>query len=269
MLGNSGLHDLYLGEFNIAKTRTQEGLTILLARLESDDEQVLNAYNNMGLVLACQGEYKRGLDFLGRAEEILRINPEKYPTKSLLLNANYGRNYYCMGEYEESEKRLDVALAEATEMDSLVWKIVLHQAYASLFCRKLEYSTAEEHLRLSAEGIEELGSSSLLQITALQAYRLGRLTFSQGNFKDSMKHFQKAEDIDEVNKSPHVYHARNIYGLSRAMRSMESSREEGEQLLVEALSLLKLHGGAKSEETKLTNDNGFEVFDLLVRIIER
>lgn len=77
----------------------------------------------MGFVFGCQGEYRRGLDFLSRAQDILRIDPSRYPAKSILLNANYSRNYYCMGEYEESKARLDAAMIEAIEMDSPIWKV--------------------------------------------------------------------------------------------------------------------------------------------------
>jgi tetratricopeptide (TPR) repeat protein len=109
---------IYRRGFNVAKSRIQECLQIILSRLESEDEQILNAYNNMGLVYGCQGDYQRGLEILGRAEDTLKLDSAKYPAKGLLLNANWSRNYYCMGKYKDAEKRLDACFAEAAGMES-------------------------------------------------------------------------------------------------------------------------------------------------------
>ncbi|PVH73049.1 hypothetical protein DL98DRAFT_576474 [Cadophora sp. DSE1049] len=268
LLGNSGLHDLYLGEFNSAKTKTQECLDIYLSKLESDEEQILNTYNNMGLVYGCQGDYQRGADFLARAEDILKLNPAKHPEKGLLINANTSRNDYCSGRYIEGEKRLGLCLAEATQSNSVFWLIYIHIAYAALFCRSGELTKAEDHLKLSAEGIEEWGSSRNFAMTALQAYRLGRLKYAQEKYEESIKYFQKSEDIDQVNQSPQVFHARNVYALSRAMCRIDAQKEVGEQLRTKAVAMRAgvLKGRA---HRNVADGDDFDAFDMLIRIFER
>jgi hypothetical protein len=62
----------------------------------------------------------------------------------------------------------------------------IHIGYASLYCRSGDLPKAEEHLKLSARMIEESGSSINLQVTALQAYRSGRLTYAQGKYNESV-----------------------------------------------------------------------------------
>ena len=65
-----------------------------------------------------------------------------------------------------------------------------------------------------------------------------------------------------------MFHARNVYSISRAMTEIPQFKEEGERKLVEAKKLLA--GFCKADGmTSLAEDTGFEVFDLLVRIIER
>jgi tetratricopeptide (TPR) repeat protein len=124
LLSSSALHDLDLGEFHIALTRTQECLKIQLSSLNPDHEQILNTYNNLGIAHGSLAEYDCGLKFLGKAEVILKNTPGRNPAKSVLLNVNMGRNYYCMGRFNEAEARLEAAMADSLEMDSWYWRVM-------------------------------------------------------------------------------------------------------------------------------------------------
>ena len=121
LLEESATHDLYLGEFNIALTHAQESLRIRLSILPPDDEEVLNDYNTLAIVYGSRGDYDRGLNYLGRAEGILKEDPGMFPLKSILLNTNYGRNLYLMGNFSEAERRLDLAWAELRGLDNWAW----------------------------------------------------------------------------------------------------------------------------------------------------
>jgi tetratricopeptide (TPR) repeat protein len=122
LLGYGGIQDMWIGEFQLAQTRFQEALQITLQILPPDDEAVLNSDNNLGLAYGCEEDYARGENYLGRAEEIFRADPARYITKGILLNANTARNDYCSGKFKDAQRRLDSALAEAIEMESVSWQ---------------------------------------------------------------------------------------------------------------------------------------------------
>lgn len=121
LLQYGAIQDMWIGEYQRAYSHAQEALDITLAHLEPNDEQVLNCYNDLGLAYGCKNDYTRGDDYFSRAEGIFQTDPAKYPAKGILLNANIARNDYCSGGYESAQRRLNLAMAEAIEMESVFW----------------------------------------------------------------------------------------------------------------------------------------------------
>ncbi|KAH8807878.1 hypothetical protein F5884DRAFT_752454 [Xylogone sp. PMI_703] len=256
LLGYGGVQDMWIGEYHLAQRHCQEALKITLQHLAPDDEEVLNCYNNLGLVYGCQGDYVRGDNFLSRAEDISKANPAKYPAKGILINANTARNDYCNKRFEDAQRRLDLALSEAVEMQSWYWMA------CSLFCRNNNLPQADTHLQNAAEAIEQSGRGRDIKMNNYFAYQLGRLRLAQGRYDESVDQLQKAVKLDDVMKSPRGYRARNLYALSRAMLS-NHQLEDTQKMKMLALELA-------GEKVAINGDpDDWFVYDLLVRIVER
>lgn len=123
ILYRSSDQDMWIGEFESAIRKGQECLTIYNQNLLPDDPRVLTANNGFGLCYGSSGDYERGGNFLGRAEEIFITKPGRYGIATcILINANTARNSYCRGDFQDAAKRLTVALGKAEEMGSFYWQ---------------------------------------------------------------------------------------------------------------------------------------------------
>ena len=123
MLSVSSLRDLDIGDFENAEKRMQECLRIRSKLLPPEDENICNAYNNLNLACSSQGKYREGLQWLLKADSVRQVHGRDWSAKSLLMNVNLGRIYYCMRNYIEAQRHLDAARKEAIEADSWYWQI--------------------------------------------------------------------------------------------------------------------------------------------------
>jgi hypothetical protein len=103
----------------------RDALTIALKYLEPDNERVVQYNSDYGIAFGSAGDYTRGANYLGRAEESFNQDPQQYGiAKGILINANISRNSYCNGDYEDAAKRLPRTMEMAKEMGSLYWEVL-------------------------------------------------------------------------------------------------------------------------------------------------
>lgn len=103
--------------------KAQQALNISLEHLPPGDERVVQYHSNYGIALGSNAEYVRAANYLGRAKETFNSNPKRYGiAKGILINANYSRNSYCSGDFQDAESRLTRTLEQCREMGSLYWE---------------------------------------------------------------------------------------------------------------------------------------------------
>ena len=112
------MYHLYTAEFAKAEQEGVEGLEIRMELLSDDDLLIALSYNWLGMALGGQERYKAGLDWLLKAGKVLEGPAGKTPSKKRVWRYNTSRNYYCMGQFEEAEELLRLALVEADRTES-------------------------------------------------------------------------------------------------------------------------------------------------------
>jgi tetratricopeptide (TPR) repeat protein len=123
ILARGSDQDLWNGEFQNGLQKAHDALDLALKYLDPDNERVVQYNSDYGIAFGSAGNYKRGADFLSRAEEFFNADPERYGVaKGILINANMSRNSYCNGDFEDAENRLNRTLEMSREIGSLYWE---------------------------------------------------------------------------------------------------------------------------------------------------
>lgn len=113
------IRDLTVGDFKSANDLSHEALKIRTELEMSQDLKMTNCFNYIALALDSLEQHKDAQPWLEKSADILTGHDEDlYVRLSCQNNLNSARNLYCMGEYEPAEKRLDLALKQATDFDS-------------------------------------------------------------------------------------------------------------------------------------------------------
>lgn len=216
ILSRGSDQDLWNGEFQNGLRKAHEALKLALKYLAPDDERVVQYYSDCGIAFGSTGNYQRGADYLGRAEECYNRDPKRYGiAKGILINANMCRNAYCNDEFEDAEKRLNRTLEMCREMGSLYWEALyvqvpfailqrfwkkkemhwpwshsIHLAFCSFGLRSGNLDLAECHLVLAKSSIEKFSSGRTNnQLDGMYAYLGGRIKLCQGSIEESMSVF--------------------------------------------------------------------------------
>jgi len=111
------MYHFYTSEFVRSEKEMTEGLDIRLEMLPSDDLLLALAYSWLGMAVGAQERYDEGLSLLLKAGKILDGPAGEIPTRRLIWGYNTSRNYYCMGRFEDAEKLLSEALADAESQE--------------------------------------------------------------------------------------------------------------------------------------------------------
>ncbi|OKL62715.1 hypothetical protein UA08_01361 [Talaromyces atroroseus] len=271
ILARGSDQDLWNGEFKNGVEKAHDALELALQYLEPDNERVVQYNSDYGIAFGSDGNYKRGADYLSRAEEFFNADPERYGiAKGILINANISRNSYCNGDFEDAEVRLNRTLEMSREMGSLYWEALIHFAFGSLGVRSGNLELADSHLVLANETIEKFGPGRNIQLDGMYNYIGGRIRLGQGKFQESIDFFKKAIAIDDIQMTPRGYRARHLYALSRAQAAHLGNEKLSKETEKEAIKLagrnLRIQ---KSDSGSETREEYWEAFDLLIRIVER
>lgn len=271
ILARGSDQDLWNGEFQNGLRRARDALDLALKYLKPDNERVVQYNSDYGIAFGSAGNYQRGADYLGRAEEFFNRDPERYGiARGILINANICRNSYCNGQFDDAERRLNKTLEMCREMGSLYWEALIHFAFCSLGVRSGNLELADRHLDLANESIEKFGSGRNIQLNGMYNYIGGRIRLDQGRIQESIDFLEKAVAIDDIQLTPPGYRARHLYALSRAQAALPGNEELGMKTEKEAVKLAGKH-------LNLPKDNGevgikhayWDAFDMLIRIVER
>lgn len=118
LLRHATLFDLSCGEFDIAEARMKENVEMVSKVLDPNDHLMMLVYNNVAQAAASKCHYEDSLNWWGECEAIFEQRTDHWPEAGIMININTARSYYCLGQYEESKKRLEEALRYAQMEDS-------------------------------------------------------------------------------------------------------------------------------------------------------
>ncbi|KAG9237386.1 hypothetical protein BJ875DRAFT_438544 [Amylocarpus encephaloides] len=266
LLCNSALHNVNLGEFHNALRKTEECLSIQKSKLLPNDEQILNSYNNLGIIHGSLANYTTGLACFEKAREILRSDPSENPAKSILLSLNTARNLYCMCNYEKAKECLDSALADSYIVESWYWRLSVYIGFNSLYFRMNDLATAHKYIELAEDAIEKSRVTRLTPLKGCYAFQLGRLYLAQNKFQESIKQFEYALTVCKYCKLSVGAKARVHFALFKATEQDPTRQEEA---LKHQADAFRLRERILANRREIRRDDDFEAFDLLVKIMER
>lgn len=113
------IRDLMQGEYKSAEDLAREVLKIRNGINMPQDLKMTNCYNYIALALDSLERHTEAQKWLDKSDAILRDHEEDlFVRLSCQNNLNSARNLYCMDQYEAAEKRIDLALEQATSFQS-------------------------------------------------------------------------------------------------------------------------------------------------------
>ncbi|KAF2753267.1 hypothetical protein EJ05DRAFT_504920 [Pseudovirgaria hyperparasitica] len=260
------MHHFSTAEFARAEKEMTEGLEIRLRLLDPDDLLISLSYSWLGMAVGAQLRYAEGLDWLLKAGEVLDGPAGKIPTRRMVWGYNIACNYYCMGRFEEAERHLANALADADRLGSWYMHVYGHLTYTSLRTRMRDFKSAQRHVHKAKEVLEISGSSARFSwLSSYCAYRAGDVAFHQGRVAVAIEESEKAIAIGKLTKVPASILARCTHAYSKALACDATRREDSERQRQEARRLrTQIPGGGGD-----LDDESDEAFERLIKMDHR
>lgn len=260
--------DLKEGAFDSCEQLSTAAYQIRLEIGQADRLVISNSYNLVGLACDSAGRHEDAKVWLDKAIDVTQGHHGDDVNRLASRNQlNLARNRYCVGDFEESERRCDMSMAAARKFNK-TWNVYafIYETYASLFRRSGDLERAKQNVDLAQEVLEEAGGSATGSWTAgICAYRAAEVAISQNRVQDAVEEAQKASTLARLYKSPIGTLARATHLLSRAY-FMDPSREaDAEQARRDAQRLRELLPPGRTN----LDDESDEAYENLVEIIQR
>lgn len=107
------LNFLCTSEFVRAEESMAEGLNIYLDLIPADSGEITGSYSILGMACGSQGRYEDGAVWFQKAEQGSAEVAQK-----IHENHNAARNCYCMGLYDQADRKLQAAMTGSVELDN-------------------------------------------------------------------------------------------------------------------------------------------------------
>ncbi|KAL8852688.1 MAG: hypothetical protein Q9221_002448 [Calogaya cf. arnoldii] len=247
------------GDFQSAEIQGRRSLAIREALKIPQDLQITNCYNYIAIALDSMGLHEIAKKSLDNSREILVAHDDELHVRLLSQNnLNYSRNLFSVEDFTGSEKKLDEALTQATD---------IHQTYADLYLRWGKLDDANKHVQLARAILEGSGGyASISWISGIVSYRTSSVAIKQNNVEIAIEEARKAVVIAENYNMPPGMRARFVHLLMKAwLMEPDKYREEAEGARQEAHRLRKLLPPGRTD----LNDESDKAFDMLVDISVR
>ncbi|KAL3463577.1 hypothetical protein BJX64DRAFT_256963 [Aspergillus heterothallicus] len=174
-------------EFKRSEKEMSEGLDIRLKLLSADDLLLALAYSWLAMAVGAQERYEEGLQLLLEAGKVLKGPAGDIPTRRLIWGYNTSRNYYCMGNFDQAEKLLSEALADAERSKSWYMQVYGHLTFVSLRTRMGRLDEAKRHVDVAKQILDTSGIAAHFSwLSSYCAYRAGDVAIKQGRVEDAM-----------------------------------------------------------------------------------
>lgn len=119
LLRIQAVRDLMISDFSLCEQRAREAYRLRSEKGLTDDLTMLRFYNILGLANDARRQYAEAKTWWSKIDAVVdKRAGEEYLITACTNNLNASRNLYFTGDFELSEKRLDVALEQATALNS-------------------------------------------------------------------------------------------------------------------------------------------------------
>ncbi|NES06402.1 MAG: tetratricopeptide repeat protein, partial [Okeania sp. SIO2F4] len=233
----TSLGSFYLGQgfYPQAQPWLEKGREIVEKRLDKDNPDVAEVYNNLAVLYESQGKYSEAEPLYLQAIEIVKVAlPENHPYLASSVN-NLALLYKSQGKYSEAEP----LYLQAIEID----KIALPKNHpflanhlnnlAGLYESQGKYSEAEPLYRQAIE-IDKIALPENHPSLAIDLNNLALLYHSQGKYSEAEPLYLQAIEIDKIalpeNHPSLANHLNNLAGLYES----QGKYSEAEPLYLQA-----------------------------------
>ena len=203
LLNNLGSIYYYMGDFEKSMKFYLKSLKIRELKKNQEDSKSLKniaqSYNNIGLLLKSQQNYREALNYYTKA---LQIKNKLNDVPGLIVtHSNLGVIYMELDSLVRSESEFKSAVLLSDSIKDFVSKAMLYNNIGLLYNRNEAYSKAKDYYWKSLElyeKIEDLHGKS----TAL--INLSSISFTEGDTKTARNLAEKSLEIGRANNSPEV-----------------------------------------------------------------
>lgn len=223
------------GALDMAAGHARESLEVLRELPEADDQRMVAALHQLGVILQEQGDYDQALSTLRSALGLLEKAPEPDSLRVAMVLDKIGFTLEKMTRYPEARDHYQRAIEAANRQPSGAG---LHLAeYRNDLGRVLWYlgdhaAAAEQHQKVLAIRHERFGPDH--RATGISHNNLGVALYSLGRTAEGMRHVEQAVRIHRARLGEdHWLTAREKYVLSLILADL-GEHERADRLFDEA-----------------------------------
>lgn len=222
-------------------------------------------YNNMGTIYYWQVDYDKALNYFTKAMDILDSIGVKDASRSLYVS-NIGTIYLEQKRFEESDKWLKEALADAREIND-VNQISTNLSYlGKLKTETKEYELSRQYLEEALDLIDRLGMETH-RITV--NFALGKLSYLEKS-GDAMPYLDEAINVSlRMGTDKELWEAYYYKGL---IAQDEGRLDDSKEHFIDAIETLekiqsKVVGGAEAKKIFASGERQIMVYGSLVDVL--
>lgn len=186
-----GLDYYDAGNYDMAEKYLYKSLDIYESIYEKGHRKIGTTYINLGAVFLMHWKYREAMHFFDKAEEHLRLNPEKYARELGGTLVNKGIVYSKSGDYSKAKMMEEMALKIMLGFDDSETRKRTINLYNSL-------AIVNKDLKEYREGIEHFMKAEKLALEYNPAFlhliytNLATVYLRTGNFQKGEYYFKKA-----------------------------------------------------------------------------
>ncbi|MCH9032709.1 MAG: tetratricopeptide repeat protein [candidate division Zixibacteria bacterium] len=267
-IGNQGLAQYQLGDFQLAKKLTQEALEIRRNLGDHAGEAV--SLNILALIDCSHGQYRQAILQFEQAAGICERLGDK-SNYALSLN-NLANMQAILGEYDRAQKRTQEALQTALLLNYPLIEISATRTLGVISLRMGNFAAAKESLQAALKKSREvsLGGENAETLTELAEMRFQRKEFNEAREYATLalSEARKATELTEEIKASAFVHAVEaltedfIDGIKSLREILVNAEKFGDpriiihvqRLLGQALTAHGQDGSDTSEGIKILNE---------------